>query len=754
MTPNSPRRSASPLLLSAILLLATAFLGAAGAHATAPPPLPQGAPRAADAATSPTALSRVLAALNTSRAELEPDTIALLLRKSSSDAPPISQRLLLRPFDGPYVAAHVAGQHRYWADSITMTFLHASGRTDAEVARGYIGNPLREGDARLLAAEDPLLEAVRELAAAAPGDVSQSFDEDSVRKVSRELDPLWRLEIARLLFAQASCARFEQRAFSRAETQPAARALLQRLTPAELIRSAVGGPGSEDLRPLHEAYNMNDIAAGMLDLAMAAEDFRAFLDANPQPPAPSRHAFDTPLGRVVLRLDASNDTLESAAPVHHLLIVDLGGNDRYGEGLSIGGMRWPAQLVIDAAGNDTYATPSLDSCSFGGGVCGASLLLDLAGDDTYVAGLVAQGAGLFGAGMLVDGGGNDSYEAIGIAQGAGVEGIGLLQDRGGNDRYLAWMRAQGLGENSGAGTLFDEDGDDNYTLDNETIRFPAIQDPKSNSSRGQGMGIGMRQDMVDGRSLPGGVGMLYDRRGNDTYSAGVFAQGCGFLGGTGILVDDDGDDSFTAAYYAQGAAAHRAVGILLNAGTGTDSYVCRGQCAQGCGHDYSTGWLADLGGNDSYRAARLAFGSANDNGYGFFLDLSGDDLYEISAAAASADSFGASKVNKWGTLREDSPALGLFLDCGGTDRYPAGFAARNDATWLYPRRQSTLALRSERGAGIDGTFADSGMRVAPLTPEAEGDRRFYADQVKLRRAFRQPQKASPAAPPTAPPKSN
>lgn len=62
-------------------------------------------------------------------------------------------------------------------------------------------------------------------------------------------------------------------------------------------------------------------------------------------------------------------------------------------------------------------------------------------------------------------------------------------------------------------------------------------------------------------------------------------------------------------------------------------------------------------------------------------------------------------MHAWGNARETLPGLGLFLDLGGSDRYPAQCArVKNDSFWVGPREWPQLDLPSEAGAGVDGQW--------------------------------------------------
>lgn len=722
-----------------IPILAYALFMAMGlaAKSVAAPPTPAPAPgesAAPHAATPADPIDAMLGVFDLTRDTLTPDPTALLLRSRGQLASPLTTRLLLRPLEVPYVAGHLAAQFRRWSFSIVRTTLNVVGYTPAEISRGYIGNPLREWDERLAQAGDPLLAAAETLwSAAADRDTSgattremPSAARDEWVAASKSLPPSWRREIARLLMASASAAEWQRKAF-----QP-----LDDPDRDSLAKPRFPGFSEEsDLRPAIRDTDYDYLFAGAMDVAVAAEDFEHFLDSKPEP-FEGNHTLETPLGRVVLRGGAA-DTNDDPSPalVHTLLVVDLGGDDLYRNGTTRGGIDYPVQMIFDAAGNDRYIAEDPYTPSWGGAVAGYALLLDRGGNDEYRGLLATQGAAILGAGILIDRAGDDTYLGYGFAQGTGYAGIGIVQDDAGDDRYEALTRAQGCGDSLGAGLLFDRAGNDRYLLDDEKIRVPSPQSREHNSSMGQGTGVGHRADLTDGHSVPGGVGILYDVSGDDQYSAGVFAQGCGFLGGAGLLMDDTGSDTLKAAYYAQGAAAHRGVGAVIDRG-GNDTYETSMQCAQGSGHDLAVAWLLDLAGDDRYTAFRLAQGAANENGWGFCVDLAGDDRYTVAAPPDAADSAGAAKLNKWGTTREDTPAFGLFLDAGGRDTYAGVKSARDNARWIDPPQRAGESFKSERGIGCDGEFPAVELRTGPLTPFPQSEFDEYAAQQKLRRRYR------------------
>ena len=158
--------------------------------------------------------------------------------------------------------------------------------------------------------------------------------------------------------------------------------------------------------------------------------------------------------------------------------VDMGGNDRYSNGLPAQGGGWLGiGIILDYAGNDYYACGG--ACQ-GGAIDGVGLLRDYAGNDTYAAMGRALGSGTNGLGIARDDGGNDFYRVLtwggGYAEGAGgpagdLKGsVGLLWDRGGVDDYSDWTpgyayRVYGWARGDSLGMMVDEGPEvDNYAI--------------------------------------------------------------------------------------------------------------------------------------------------------------------------------------------------------------------------------------------------------------------------------------------------
>jgi hypothetical protein len=282
--------------------------------------------------------------------------------------------------------------------------------------------------------------------------------------------------------------------------------------------------------------------------------------------------------------------------------------------------------------------------------------------------------------------GDDVYDAYTDSQGFGRCGTGMLLDMAGSDRYSGFSQVQGCGLVKGVGILADATGNDIYVANDEIIDFPSPQSANNNISMSQGAGFGVRADFSDGHSMGGGLGVLYDGAGNDTYTCGVFGQGVGYWQGIGALFDIDGDDVYHGAWYVQGASAHFAIGYLEDI-AGNDKYTATMNMAQGAGHDFSIGYLIDRAGNDSYTAPNLSLGAGNANGIGVFVDLFGNDIYDTRGTTLG-------RVNPTDTgIRAMAFSLGLFIDLGGIDTFPANLE------WAGNAKQSVhWARREERPA--------------------------------------------------------
>ncbi|HET7152441.1 MAG TPA: hypothetical protein VFJ29_01650, partial [Candidatus Kapabacteria bacterium] len=354
----------------------------------------------------------------------------------------------------------------------------------------------------------------------------------------------------------------------------------------------------------------------------------------------------------------------------YICILDLGGNDIYRRPNSnkISALNTPVSVILDMAGDDYYEG---GECSFASGYFGVGVLDDVSGDDIYNGGSFSLGAGFFGAGILLDESGDDKYIGGTFVEGAGAFGMGALIDKQGNDTYLAQLYAQGFGFTSGFGAVVDESGNDTYTVAAEYTDILRYDDHFVTLSQGCGLGYNA--------IASGGIGIISERGGNDTYSADIFGQGCGYWYSFGAIVDDGGNDRYNAFQYAQGAGIHRAFGVLIDK-KGSDYYSSHG-VSQGCGHDVGFGALLDVQGDDFYSTESLSLGAGNANAISFFCDASGNDAY---IGKSLGTTFGYSDD------RSGYGMIGIFLDLGGKDEYPT-----------YNERNNTIWTQSFYGVGID-----------------------------------------------------
>ena len=312
----------------------------------------------------------------------------------------------------------------------------------------------------------------------------------------------------------------------------------------------------------------------------------------------------------VLRVDPIG-TDDTVGP-DYMLSVDAGGNDTYlnNAGGNLIDVRAEPKGLAKGCSNPAY------DLAAGRCVISEALLIDVAGNDTYgqmeapeegvdglctddllVRRVVTGGAGAWGVGVLIDGGGDDTYIGKSLSLGAGhFGGTGVLLDQGGNDHYTAIRLSEGFGTLGGTGVLHDAGGNDTYSYYLPGPKYPGVPD--------HSLGAGGALDT-------GGVCDGVSR----------WNLGSGFLGGVGILVDDAGDDTYESAPPAKHEPG--ASGIIRDTGS------------MGFGDGGGFGIFIDGAGHDTYRGmpgrANGATVTPNDKSQGFFHDSGG------GAAAEAAD---------------------------------------------------------------------------------------------------------------------
>lgn len=353
------------------------------------------------------------------------------------------------------------------------------------------------------------------------------------------------------------------------------------------------------------------------------------------------------------------------------LILDLGGNDEFGDATASANRAQPISIAIDLAGNDTYksakTTPKNRGNELGGtfaqgsAVTGVAMLVDLAGNDTYeTAGQVAQGAAIYGVGLLVDWDGNDKYTGHNFAQGVAMYGIGLAFDARGDDVYTAGVYSTGVGFPHGMGVFFDRDGNDTVTTSGEFTGVPSTYgDAGEWHCMGQGAGIGFRG--VPGRSenlAGGGVGICCDSAGDDTYSAGQFAMGIGYFLGFGIMKNSRGNDTYNSARYGIATGAHQALSCFID-DEGNDQYFGKSVANQAGNWDTMICTMVDGNGDDTYTCeAGLSHGSATITSFALLYDGGGRDTY--TAKGANSIGMGGHDQDKG----RNTISMGIFIDRG------------------------------------------------------------------------------------------
>lgn len=462
----------------------------------------------------------------------------------------------------------------------------------------------------------------------------------------------------------------------------------------------------EELRA-YDGFRINYMEAGGHDMILAAQRAEALCA---KVPAGTSYLYRIRTVWGIIELSGGKDSGHTDADT--FLLIDTGGNDLYVDCPANGSLSNWSSVVIDTNGNDKYVSDKAlvdtpvsrwDKRRSGGnkpGPAGAlfgySILIDSAGSDLYRTHRPGLGSARLGVGVLLDKGGDDQYDAYIDSEGFGLFGGGILEDVSGSDIYRGFMQVQGCGLTGGFGYLVDRSGDDKYIAEDQVIDFPSPQSAQHNVSMSQGAGNGRRADYLDSESLAGGVGVLSDQMGDDSYSAAVFAQGVGYWEGVGALWDEAGKDAYIGMWYVQGASAHYAIGYVEDL-SGDDTYTAPMNMAMGAGHDFSVGVLVDRAGNDAYKGPNLSLGAGNSNGIGIFVEMAGNDSYESSGITLGKGAEAAVD-----TLRIRGLCLGTFLDLGGSDTYPAAADwAKNGASVANWTGRGPSPQQSQLGVFMD-----------------------------------------------------
>lgn len=445
-------------------------------------------------------------------------------------------------------------------------------------------------------------------------------------------------------------------------------------------------------------------------------------------------SFETDYGRIVVGGPGRNVYRDVEAAV----IIDAGGDDDYlwrQPARRIGD--YPLEIIVDFSGSDLYRTDGVGGPAAGIGAI--SVLVDRKGSDRYCQGLSRRfnprettrdallqpdpegedtmlvpfvrlfgnpkepakkgvpldagfgfGAGFLGIGCLIDEAGDDLYLGQKYVFGTGFwRGVGMLEDRAGHDVYVAGVAAIGAGINGAFGVLCDEKGNDHYQCLGLHECAYSIGKEWDNGYDGAGIGYGsswraeVRQNSDRWyATLGGGIGIVQDAGGDDSYIGSSFGVASGYAGGMGIVRDAVGADTYFVKRGPGGA----------NRSTWSGNHALGNGCHRG------VGYLIDHNGSDRYSASGLGGGNAWDLGTGYLLDLGGDDVmtdlhgkgfrgntgwagakaFAVSYHVGGRDVYERAHFGNAAAIAKGYPGVGgnfaFFLDVGPEeDFYPKGY---------------------------------------------------------------------------------
>lgn len=385
-----------------------------------------------------------------------------------------------------------------------------------------------------------------------------------------------------------------------------------------LHTEAIQGLDVGAARALHEAWRTSRTTG---DRAVLAD---AFETTGGLPDGLDRTRLAASAYRILLAAEDARPHLETA---HRMLTA--------------GDASWPDGQAIPASSGLCIEDPTALVI-----VCGPDaetiqgdrlLVVDLGGDDQHHTNAGGAGIDVLWSGnnglpvaLSLDVAGDDTYLGDDSVQAAGSTAAGILLDWTGLDTYTAtddfFTFAQGAGNLGGVGLLHDALGDDTY-------RAPGLTQS----------GGGPAWD-TQGFGILGGIGIIHDPVGEDLYAGGAMAQGVGDFQALGLLVDAAGADIYGAERLSQGFADGLGVAAFWDA-AGDDRHRIEGAYGQGAaigGHAL----FVDTAGADDYLGTGTVRGHGDEGpawrpiqellwlagyepvGTAFFLDASGDDDYD------------------------------------------------------------------------------------------------------------------------------
>jgi len=439
------------------------------------------------------------------------------------------------------------------------------------------------------------------------------------------------------------------------------------------------GINEDTIMHIIQKVNYEKLVKSGLLMVLMAEKIPALIDEIPDSAFNNR--FETEFGTLLIGT-RGDDKYENIP-----FVIDPGGDDKYidcGGTIGLIDSSSGISFIFDLGGNDTYRSEKI--VSIASGLFGAAIIFDWGGDDIYNSSHYSIGCGYLGFGMLKDFSGDDVYRGGIFSLGAGNFGIGILSDSEGDDFYYTNCYGEGFGSTKGFGILCDMDGSDVYYAGGKYFDTPL--NSNSYNSMSQGFAMGIRPD------FGGGIGFLYDRKGNDFYNADVYAQGASYWCSAGFLIDDSGQDRYIATEYAQGVGIHLSYGYLADL-KGDDHYFSKMGPSLGEGHDLACGILIDSSGDDWYSVSG-GIGVGLHNSFGLFCDLSGSDVYNITEKLGIGDA----------NYSRGFSGLGIFLDLKGKDFYPYA-KGYNDGYWF----------NKDYGIGVDKNSEEEDELVQKPIPD-------------------------------------
>ncbi len=377
--------------------------------------------------------------------------------------------------------------------------------------------------------------------------------------------------------------------------------------------------------------------------------------------------IETPSGAIIIGGKESNtyqlDEMRDVA-----VVIDLGGGNTYLEGTV--GLDRPVLVIINEEGKNVFRGSRAGIQ--GGAVLGVSMLLNRGGGNSYQAQDVAQGSALAGVGILIDFGANNRYAGVRRVQGQAIGGIGICIGRGGKNDYRAALWAQGFGGPLGFGMMDNVTGNNHYFCGG--MWRDSYPETPGCEGWGQGVGAGIRQ------VANGGIGVILDNGGENTYEFDYLAHGGGYWCGLGFARDFGGNTKriITRTAYNGGSrteqdfqrfgcgwGCHYALGFCFD-DSGDDVYEGT-IMGTGMAWDCSFGTLCDFAGNDQYKATGgLTQGTGGQMGFGILFDYNGEDVYEGYGQGYASNGI------SYHTLPGCGGNFAFLVDYGGKDTYGCG----------------------------------------------------------------------------------